>query len=317
MTDGLLHDVGTGGTTSGSRLGGSLPGIETPTLRGLWESPPYLHDGSARNLAEVFTTTGGTQVPAESGTVSGGGQITTEWTYYNNDETVRGEALAETWDGGTLTLSGVDGGGGGIGAITMRYSLGYSNGTVRIRVNGTNHNAAVTLTGNVPDWRYVNWRSVRVENVNLNAGPNNTIQITAISPNWLPLGIDEITVSTAAKLTAAEPHRRASRLDATEKSQLEAFLLQLDGSPLDGQVDTPPATPRDLTLSDSPGEGLLLTWNDDPGTVSYRILRALTNDPAAAVEIGTSVQRQFRDLDPPAAPRDGGGVVAHERFSWL
>lgn len=299
MTDGLLHDVGTTGTTSGSRLGGPLPGIETPTLLGLWESAPYLHDGSAKTLVEVFTTTGGTQVPAEGGSVSGGGQITTEWTYYNNDETVRGEALAETWDGGTLTLTGIDGGTGGVGAITMRYSLGYSNGTVRIRVNGTNHNANVTLTGNIPDWRYVNWKSVRVENVNLNAGPNNTIQITAISPNWLPLGIDEITVSTAAKLTTAEPHRRASRLNVTEKAQLEAFLLQIDGSPLDGQTDTPPATPRDLTVSDSAGEGLHLSWNDAPGTLSYRVFRGVTNDFASAVEIGTSVQRQYRDENPP------------------
>ncbi|MBU6179797.1 MAG: Ig-like domain-containing protein, partial [Verrucomicrobia bacterium] len=113
MTDGLLHDVGTTGTTSGARLGGALTGIETPTLRGLWESAPYLHDGGAGTLAEVFTATGGTRVPAENGTITGGGEITTEWTFYNNDETVRGEALAQTWDGGVLTLAGIDGGPGG------------------------------------------------------------------------------------------------------------------------------------------------------------------------------------------------------------
>jgi DNA-binding beta-propeller fold protein YncE/cytochrome c peroxidase len=299
MTDGLLHDVGTTGTASGARLGGTLSGIETPTLRGLWESAPYLHDGSATTLAEVFTATGGTQVPGESGTITGGGEITTEWTYYNNDETVRGEALAQTWDGGVLTLAGIDGGPGGTGAITLRYSLGYSGGTVRVRVNGTNHTATVSVTGNVPDWRYVNWQTVRVENVALSAGPNNTIQISAVSPDWLPLGIDEVTVSAAPKLAAAEPHRRVARLNATERSQLLAFLLQLDGSPLPGQAETPPATPRGLTLTPEGPGALLLAWNDAPGTASYRIHRGASGDFAASEVIGTTTQRRFRDPAPP------------------
>ena len=50
----LLHDVGTITDASGERLGGELPGIDTPTLRGAWSSPPYLHDGSAATLADVL-----------------------------------------------------------------------------------------------------------------------------------------------------------------------------------------------------------------------------------------------------------------------
>lgn len=50
----LLHDVGTLGPGSGSRLGGDLPGIDTPTLHGLWNTAPYLHDGSAATLADVL-----------------------------------------------------------------------------------------------------------------------------------------------------------------------------------------------------------------------------------------------------------------------
>lgn len=45
-----LHDVGTLKTTSGMRLGEQLPGIDTPSLRGLWFTEPYLHDGSALTL---------------------------------------------------------------------------------------------------------------------------------------------------------------------------------------------------------------------------------------------------------------------------
>lgn len=52
----LLHDVGTFGAGSGQRLAqGPLPGLDTPTLHGLWSSAPYLHDGSALTLRAVLT----------------------------------------------------------------------------------------------------------------------------------------------------------------------------------------------------------------------------------------------------------------------
>ncbi|MGM0556652.1 MAG: PKD domain-containing protein [Myxococcota bacterium] len=50
----LVHDVGTMGPGSGQRLGSSLDGIDTPTLHGAWNAPPYLHDGSAATLREVL-----------------------------------------------------------------------------------------------------------------------------------------------------------------------------------------------------------------------------------------------------------------------
>ena len=52
----VLHDVGTLGPGSGDRLGGTLGGIDTPTLHGLFHTPPYLHDGSAPTLRDVLTT---------------------------------------------------------------------------------------------------------------------------------------------------------------------------------------------------------------------------------------------------------------------
>lgn len=56
MTDRQRHDVGTLKPSSGNRLGGVLDGIDTPTLRGLWATAPYLHDGSAPTLRDVLTT---------------------------------------------------------------------------------------------------------------------------------------------------------------------------------------------------------------------------------------------------------------------
>ncbi|TPN85116.1 PKD domain-containing protein [Aquimarina algicola] len=52
---GRMHDVGTIKNNSGSRLGKQLLGLDVPTLRGVWATAPYLHDGSAKTIAEVFT----------------------------------------------------------------------------------------------------------------------------------------------------------------------------------------------------------------------------------------------------------------------
>jgi len=55
-SQGLMHDVGTLGPDSGERLGSELLGIDTPTLKGIWDTAPYLHDGSAQTLRQVLTT---------------------------------------------------------------------------------------------------------------------------------------------------------------------------------------------------------------------------------------------------------------------
>ncbi len=48
-----LHDVGTGADDSSEKMG---PKYDTPTLLGIYRTPPYLHHGKARTLEEVLTT---------------------------------------------------------------------------------------------------------------------------------------------------------------------------------------------------------------------------------------------------------------------
>ena len=55
---GLLHDVGTITAASGTRAGQPLMGFDSPTLLGVWETAPYLHDGSAATLRDVLTKEG-------------------------------------------------------------------------------------------------------------------------------------------------------------------------------------------------------------------------------------------------------------------
>ncbi len=49
-----LRDVGTITPDSGNRLGDPLTGIDIPTLRGLWGTRPYLHNGSASTLRKAI-----------------------------------------------------------------------------------------------------------------------------------------------------------------------------------------------------------------------------------------------------------------------
>jgi fibronectin type 3 domain-containing protein/mono/diheme cytochrome c family protein len=49
-----LQNIGTIKPTSGTRLGGTLNGIDVPTLRDVWATAPYLHDGSAATLAAAI-----------------------------------------------------------------------------------------------------------------------------------------------------------------------------------------------------------------------------------------------------------------------
>jgi YVTN family beta-propeller protein len=52
-------DIGTLKATSGTRLNGTLAGIDVPTLRDAWATAPYLHDGSAATLEAAITAHAG------------------------------------------------------------------------------------------------------------------------------------------------------------------------------------------------------------------------------------------------------------------
>lgn len=67
---GVLHDVGTLKPSSGQRLGQPLTGLDTPTLKGLWEAQPYLHDGSAPTVMDVLATANPTGMHGNTATLT-------------------------------------------------------------------------------------------------------------------------------------------------------------------------------------------------------------------------------------------------------
>jgi len=55
-----LQDIGTIRASSGQRLSGPLSGIDIPTLRDVWATAPYLHNGSAPTLRAAIQAHNGT-----------------------------------------------------------------------------------------------------------------------------------------------------------------------------------------------------------------------------------------------------------------
>ncbi|MEM7084224.1 MAG: PA14 domain-containing protein, partial [Pseudomonadota bacterium] len=60
-----LIDIGSLSTDSGQRLGGTLTGIDVPTLRDVWKTAPYLHDGSALTLAAAVNAHEGVSITGQ------------------------------------------------------------------------------------------------------------------------------------------------------------------------------------------------------------------------------------------------------------
>ncbi|MGF1453674.1 MAG: PKD domain-containing protein [Opitutales bacterium] len=217
---GNLHDVGTIRSTSGQRLdSGPLPGVDTPTLLGVWNTAPYLHDGAARSLSEVFRQAGGVTIEAESGNISGGSLY--------SGITLHGQQGVELDSSGdTLSLSGIDGGSGGTGALTIRAGDASTSGgqavSGEVRVNGTAY--ALNVPASNAD-QYV--MTVFIENVTLTQGTSNTIEIESTTGDNLL--VDNVTVSTADDLAAADAHRRVLALNETDQNNLVEYVRQIDG----------------------------------------------------------------------------------------
>ncbi len=218
----ILHDVGTLRTTSGGRLAAVLPGIDTPTLAGIHATAPYFHDGSAAALEDVFKVAGGITYQAENGTISGS-VVRPNFININYYNMVQKGGLVQ-WDGnGTWTMPNVDGGLGGTGALEFRFTSD-SIIDLTVRVNGTNY--PLQMRGQNRGWQFDQYLSARLEGVALTAGTSNTISITQAQT----LGIDSMTVSTAAHLAKAQPHRRALLLNTADRANLIQYLRELDGS---------------------------------------------------------------------------------------
>ena len=278
-TDRTSHDVGTLRASSGSRLGGTLSAIDTPTLLGLHATAPYLHNGSAATLEEVFTEAGGTLVQAETGVFTGGGRAADvnwipmkEW---------HGSQFAEFPSPGTAAYS-ISSTAAGTGAIEFRYNSGYHGSPITVSING---GTAVAMnlpqTPNEPGWMPNEWRTFRAP-LTYAVGVNSIV-ITAGS-GADTLKIDDILFSTPDDVQAASAHLRG--FTAQERTEIVAYLRALDG-----QQSAPPAlaVARTVPITEGAVDSVALA----SGSVVYTI----TNTGAGPLNLGSV----FVTSQPPGA----------------
>ena len=227
FTDGQLHNVGSTRAYSGGRLNGELPGIKTPTLLGVFASAPYMHDGSAKTITDVFTTVGGDIYQAEDASLSAGAPVMGhEYLRESNGASIRAQ------NGNLLTFNGIDGGAGGTSFIRFRYAgvESQNDRVVNIQVNNTNYSKQLEYTPPL-DWRRGNHAESSAVEVSLNPGTNNTIVMSypGGEPGYF-ITIDDLTVSTSNHVEQADAHTRVNTLSTSNKASLVQYILQLDGT---------------------------------------------------------------------------------------
>jgi YVTN family beta-propeller protein len=224
FTDSAVHDVGTLKASSGTRLGQPFTSIKTPSLLGAHASAPYLHDGSAATIEEVFTTTGGRLAQAEDGALSGSAAVDNvpwhpmkEW---------HGGGFVVFTGAGSLTFSDVQSPAAGPGYVELRYNVSYSQTPVTVVMNGVAGTPVMLQpTGNDPSWMPNEWRRVRIP-VTYQAGTNTVAFVD--NNDGGELKIDDILFSTPGDAANASAHVRG--FSAGDLADIAAYVRSLDGS---------------------------------------------------------------------------------------
>ncbi len=145
------QDVGTITADSGNRLGGPLTGIDIPTLRDVWATPPYLHTGSAASLGDAIRAHEGatisdadlanlvayvSQIGSQEASASGGSATPNTGTglagSYFNDTTLSGAATLQRVEQVNFSWSGSPGAGVNADQFSVRWT-----GQVEATATGT------------------------------------------------------------------------------------------------------------------------------------------------------------------------------------
>lgn len=285
FTDGQMHDVGTLTDYSGGRLGGPLEGIQTPSLLGVFDSAPYLHDGRANTLSDVFTTIGGTVHQAENAQLNGAIEVSQSvFRNFRRDLGAGSSPTAVLLDAGnssTILFDGVDGGIGGNARLTVR-GMGISEKTshrINVKINENVYSVSLDslelIDGEQPGM--IDSASI---SFNLQPGGNNSIEI---SNQELDHGvyIDYIIVGNTQVLEKATPHLRVSQLSDAEQSNLVSYLRQIDRH---GQPDA--ADPGSFDPEESLGNpDTFVTEINTPILIAFESL--LSNDRVGGEDLYT------------------------------
>ncbi len=256
-----LHDIGTLKPSSGDRLGGALTGIDTPSLRGAWESAPYLHDGSAASLSEA--------IEAHNGISLNASELSQLVSYI--EEIDAREATAPTPNVAVeLIIDNLDANTAAVG--TWNNSSGanpYAGNSIYSNGGGTfTWQPTIPASGiyNVYAWwTYHNSRSTNVPYRISHDGGTATVTVdqhdAALAGQWVLLGSYNLTAGANGNVSVSSENGQASA-DAVRYELL-------DSGPPD---TTPPSTPTSLSANATSDSEITLAWNpstDDSPVITY------------------------------------------------
>ncbi|MEE4301514.1 MAG: beta-propeller fold lactonase family protein, partial [Pseudomonadales bacterium] len=215
-TDGVIHDVGTLTTASGGRLGDELEGIKTPSLLGVFSTPPYLHDGSAVDLAAVFKQVGGVEVQAEDLVRVGGERVNAA-----GQLPLHGGAAVRLSAGDELLVSSAEVA-AGVAHLRIRVGSTVSGTRLRVIVDGQTQTIALPTLPAV-EGADVNFTEVRLDIESADPTPEILVEVAAGQ-----VVVDSLVIGDPDLLARADAHRVVDGLSAGDRADLIAFLDQID-----------------------------------------------------------------------------------------
>ena len=235
LSDNIVHNVGTLRSSSGQRLGEELPGIKTPSLLGVFDSAPYLHDGSAKTLSDVFNTVGGARFEFDS--------------FFDfNAQAITQDGFSYLRNGSGVRLNGNDAfvgqrndysnGVGGAAKIRIRYGSSLSGGQLEISIADEVQTIVDLETLPQVDGQDVAFTETPSIDVTFpNDQPDFNITFRYLGDTSVI--IDEFTVSNADDIAQAQAHLRATQLSSTQLTNLVNYVNSLDqvSAPSDNETN--------------------------------------------------------------------------------
>ena len=147
-----MHDVGTLSKAAGDFRPNTLRALDTPTVKGVWETPPYLHDGSAATLMDVITVRNPDDRHGRTSELTRRQKAQLVAYLEQLDDTAVDTSVklapldpAAVLPGGALAFELVAGEGGGVGveSVTVRLAgSGRAASTVAVHVDGNGNGRA-------------------------------------------------------------------------------------------------------------------------------------------------------------------------------
>ncbi|HEY7885594.1 MAG TPA: beta-propeller fold lactonase family protein, partial [Cellvibrionaceae bacterium] len=216
FTDGSVHDVGTVRAYSGNTRDELLSVIKTPSLLGVFDSAPYLHDGSAPTLADVFMVAGGTVIQAESLAMSSTAEVITPegFSYLRNGAGVRLAPNAEV-------------------VVEHNAGVNVGQGALRVRAGGNEQPVSLALNDTdvieVPAHQSVAGEIVAYSEFTVQVNYDSGINLWVLrNDSNQTVVVDDVTLVTPDVYTQAHAHTKVLEKSTTEQQQLVAFLQQID-----------------------------------------------------------------------------------------